>query len=279
MIAYLDTATFDRLYRKDGCSSADIAALRKAVYGRELTVRLSPHHLEEILLSRKASPQALSAQLRQTLSLASLRQLLKPCEHLLIGDVRDYAVRGEPGNPFQHGPIQDDYSSGIAELIESDGEEFTEEFRDALVEVHRQKDSLTAFFEREQAKLEVEIDLQAASERSLVALWDAHAEGLAGAIAEAAGVLEPCRSRGLGGLIQIGTVRVAVAMLLSKLDGTPPSFDGWHHAIGAAASGGVFVCCDPRLRATLAPLADAGLLPEHCEVIGLSELLRRVGAR
>jgi hypothetical protein len=276
MIAYFDTAAFDQIYRKDGCTSADIAALRKAVYGRELTVRLSPHHLEEILLARKASPQALSAQLRQALSIASLRSLLKPCEQLLISDVRDYAAHREASNPFLHGPIQDDYSSGIAELIESDGEEFTEEFRGALAELHRQKINLAALFERAQTKLEAEVDLQAERERSLVARWDAHAEGLAGAIAEWAGVLELCRARGLGGLLQIGTVRVVVAMLLTKLGGAPPTFDGWHHAIGALASGGVFVCCDRRLRAALAPPAGAGLLPENCEVIGLTELLGRV---
>jgi hypothetical protein len=32
MIAYLDTNVFDHLYKKIGCSSADIANLRKAVY-------------------------------------------------------------------------------------------------------------------------------------------------------------------------------------------------------------------------------------------------------
>jgi len=254
MIAYFDTAVFDQLYRKVGCSSADIAALRKAVYGRELTVRLSPNHLEEILMARKASPQALSAQLRQTLSLAGLRQLLKPCEHLLIGDVRDYAARGEAGNPFLHGPIQDDYSSGIAELIESDGEEFTEEFREALAEVHRQKIRLMALFERIQAKFEADVTFQTAGERNPIELWDAHAERLASSIAETADALEPCQARGLDGLLRINTVRGAVAIILAKLGearspgGASPDFDGAHHAISAAAAGGIFVCGDAHVR-------------------------------
>jgi hypothetical protein len=268
MIAYFDTAVFDQLYRKVGCGSADIAALRKAVYGRELSVRLSPHHLEEILLARKASPQALSAQLRQTLSFAGLRSLLKPCEHLLIGDVRDYASRGESGNPFLHGPIQDDYSSGIAELIESDGEEFSDEFRDALEGVRRAKLRTRALFERLQHDVETGTDTL----------------GLAAAIAETAGVLEACEARGLEGLLQIKTVGAVVAILMANredpsLGSGGPLSDGWHHAIGAAAVGGVFVCGDEPLRATLASLAKARRWVEGCEVTDLAGLLGRVAPR
>src|ERR1700722_10468599 len=262
MIAYFDTAVFDQLYRKVGCGSADIAALRKAVYGRELSVRLSPHHLEEILLARKASPQALSAQLRQTLSLAGLRSLLKPCEHLLIGDVRDYASRGESGNPFLHGPIQDDYSSGIAELIESDGEEFSDEFREALEGVRRAKLRTRALFEGLQRDMETGLHTDAI--------------GLAGVIAEAVGVREACEARGLEGLLRIKTVGAAVALLLAHRGADVPGMgDGWHHAISAAAVGGVFVCGDELLRATLGSLAEAHRWPEGCEVTDLAGLLGR----
>jgi hypothetical protein len=266
MIAYFDTTVFDQLYRKVGCGSADIAALRKAVYGRELSVRLSPHHLEEILLARKASPQALSAQLRQTLSFAGLRSLLKPCEHLLIGDVRDYASRGESGNPFLHGPIQDDYSSGIAELIESDGEEFSDEFREALEGVRRAKLRTRALFEGLQRDMET--------------VADSDGSGLAGAIAEAAGVREACEARGLDGLLRIKTVGAAVALLLAHRGaGSSGVADGWHHAIGAAAVGGVFVCGDAHLRTTLGSLADTHRWPEGCEVTDLAGLLGRVAPR
>ena len=284
MIAYFDTAAFDRIYRKEGCGSADIAALRKAVYGRELTLRLSPHHLEEIL-TRKVSPQVLSARIRQTLSFASLRSLLKPCEHLLIGDVRDYAARGEAGNPFLHGPVQDDYSSGIAELIESDGEDFSEEFREALREVHRQKAWLMALFERIQAKLVAEVNFATAEDQDLISIWNEQAEELAAQIAETAGVLEPCRARGLGGLLRLNTVRLTVAMLIATAGHAPRDgggsldADGLHHIVGAAASGGVFVCGDQRARAALAPYAAAGIVPERCEVIDLAEFLGRLGAR
>jgi len=56
MIAYLDTNAFDHLYKRIGCTSADIAELRKAVYGRGLSMPIGIHVLEEILLNRRASP-------------------------------------------------------------------------------------------------------------------------------------------------------------------------------------------------------------------------------
>ena len=280
MIAYFTTAVFDQLYRKDGCTAADVAALRKAIYGRELTVRRSPHHLEEILLGRKVSPQALSAQIRQALSFASLRSLIKPCEHLLIGEVRDYAARGAAGNPFVHGPIQDDVSSGIGELIESDGEEFTDEFREVLSEAQRQKTKLAAFVDQQRATVAEPINAIPAEERRPLRLWQTFAMPLASAIADFADVLEPCRERGLEGLLKVRTVRVVAALTLGDFIGSAmaPKIPV-HHVLSAAASKGVLVAGSGELRESLAPLAAADVLPVGFEVIGLTELLGRVAAR
>ena len=82
MIAYLDNKVFDHLYKKVGCTSADIADLRKAIYGRGLAITLGIHVLEEILLNRRASPQELAARVKLTLSLASIRRMVKPCDQL-----------------------------------------------------------------------------------------------------------------------------------------------------------------------------------------------------
>ena len=128
MIAYFDTQTFDHIYRKIGCTSADIANLRKAIYGHRLSIRLSIHTLEEILLGRKVSPQAFAAQIKLTLSLANSRTLVKPCAQLLLDDIRAYAVRGEADRPFLRGDIQNAVADGIAALIESDGEELEDDF-------------------------------------------------------------------------------------------------------------------------------------------------------
>ena len=86
MIAYLDTNVFDNLYKKIGCTSADIAQLRKAIYGRGLAIPIGIHVLDEILLNRRASPQELVARLKLTLSLASIRRMVKPCDQLIAAD-------------------------------------------------------------------------------------------------------------------------------------------------------------------------------------------------
>src|SRR5580704_13654163 len=132
MIAYLDTNVFDHLYRKIGCSSADIAGLRKAIYSRDLSIPLGLHVLEELLLKRRASPQELVARVKLTLSIASIRRMVKPCDQLIADDLRSYAASGEPDRPLINVQIQNAITQGIAELIESDGEEFSEEIAEVL---------------------------------------------------------------------------------------------------------------------------------------------------
>ena len=275
MLAYFSTAVFDQLYRKDGCSSADIAALRKAIYGRELTVRLSLHNLEEIL-TRKERPQALSAQLRQALSFASLRSLIKPCENLLIDDVRNYAAQGAASNPFLHGPIQDDISSGIAELIETDGEEFTDEFRAVLDEVRRQRFKIVTLCDRLRMTIAEKTDEPQSEIFTPEKLRFEFGPSLASKIAILAGVSENCAERGLSGLLEIRTVGIAVMLILANAAEQSSRWAEVHHVLSAAAAGGVLVCGAGEEREMLAPFAHAGLLPEKFEAIGLSELLERV---
>ena len=102
MIAYLDTNVFDHLYKKIGCTSANIAELRTLIYGRGLSMPIGIHVLEEILLNRRASPQELVARVKLTLSLASIRRMVKPCDQLLADDIRSYAATGQPDRNVRH---------------------------------------------------------------------------------------------------------------------------------------------------------------------------------
>ncbi|MGH7878854.1 MAG: hypothetical protein ACREQD_05100, partial [Candidatus Binataceae bacterium] len=144
MAAYLDTNVFDHLYKKLGCSGADIANLRKKIYGRELSIPLSIHTLEEILLERGARPERLVAKIKLTLSLANFRRMVKPCDQLLSDDVRAYAATGEPARPFIDANLQNIISDGITELIETDGEHLDEDMVEALDEAKRQKERFQA---------------------------------------------------------------------------------------------------------------------------------------
>ncbi len=144
MRAYLAGSAFGRLYRKIDCTAADIAALRTAIYGRRLSIPLGLHHLEEIVLARSASPQARAAQLRLMLSLSSSRVLLKPCRQLLVDELRAFAARSESPGPYARGALQNAVSTGISELLESDGEELTEEFAQALDQARREREAVCA---------------------------------------------------------------------------------------------------------------------------------------
>jgi hypothetical protein len=140
MIAYLDTGVFDHLYKKIGCTSANIAELRKAIYGRGLSMPIGIHVLEELLLNRRASPQELVARVKLTLSLASIRRMVKPCDQLIADDIRSYAATGQPERPLVSAQIQNAITQGIAELIESDGEEFSEEIAEAIEETRQRRE-------------------------------------------------------------------------------------------------------------------------------------------
>jgi hypothetical protein len=279
MIAYLDTNVFDHLYRKVGCTSADIADLRKAIYGRGLSITPGIHVLEEMLLNRRASPQELVARLKLTLSLASIRRMVKPCDQLLADDIRSYAAHGTPARPFVDVQIQNAITQGIAELIESDGEEFSDEIVEALADTKRRKER---FVQGMNATLR-EVSSSAETVPADI-LFDDYfkltAPRIAAAFAQRAGVLEDCRDRGIDGLLEIRSVRSAIGIALSYTYGqsfessTPALGDSidYFHAPAAAATAEVFVSNDSHLRDALASI---GL--DNFRIMNLTEFLAACG--
>lgn len=253
MIAYLDFGAFDSLHRRDGCTAADVAALRKSVYGRDVTLALSIHHIEEIVIARRVSPQALSAQIRFTLSFASLRYLLKPSADLLIDEIRSYAASGAAGSPFLHGSAADAISSGIGELIESDGEEIAEDFVEALELARARRGDLALMIDRARAAAAVAPE----GDRIVAAMR---------ALAGAAGALAGCEERGISGLMGLRIVRMAAGIASE-----PPEPLAADHAIAAAARAEVVVSADPRIRELVARLSLDGLTSR-----GLPEFLATV---
>jgi hypothetical protein len=279
MIAYLDTNVFDHLYRKVGCTSADIADLRKAIYGRGLSITPGIHVLEEMLLNRRASPQELVARLKLTLSLASIRRMVKPCDQLLADDIRSYAANGTPARPFVDVQIQNAITQGIAELIESDGEEFSDEIVEALADTKRRKER---FVQGMNATLR-EVSSSAETVPADI-LFDDYfkltAPRIAAAFAQRAGVLEDCRDRGIDGLLEIRSVRSAIGIALSysyrqSFEKTPALGDSidYLHAPAAAATAEVFVSADSHLRDAL---ARVGL--DNLRIMNLTEFLAASGA-
>lgn len=275
MIAYLDTNVFDHLYKKIGCTSADIAQLRKAVYGRGLSMPIGIHVLEELLLDRRASPQELVARVKLTLSLASIRRMVKPCDQLVADDIRSYAATGQPDRPLVSAQIQNAITQGIAELIESDGEEFCEEMMEALEETRQSKERFLQAMKVSQHQAAALIETLP-SPISFEDYFQIAALRRAEKFAQRVGVLEACRERGIAGLLKIKSVRAAIGTAQSFIYGQ--SFEGWAPARGdsidllhvpsAAATAEVFVSNDRRLREAVARVALDGL-----RVMSLAEFL------
>jgi hypothetical protein len=218
MIAYLDTNAFDHLYKKVGCTAADIANLRKKIYGRELSIRPSLHILSEILLDRRARPELMVARIKLTLSLVNFRRMVKACDQLLTDDIRGYAALGEASRPYISADLQNTISSGIAELVESDGEELDEEMIAALEVAAGQTQQ---FYDR----LASQIMKAKSFGPSFDDYFQVQVPGLLETCAANAGVIDECRARGLDGLRTIPSVRAAIDVTLSCAYGQ--SFEGW----------------------------------------------------
>jgi hypothetical protein len=275
MIAYLDTKVFDRLYKRIGCTSANIADLRKAVYGRSLSMPIGIHVLEELLLNRHASPQELVARVKLTLSLASIRRMVKPCDQLIADDIRSYAGSAQPARPLAGAEIQNVFTQGIAELIESDGEEFSEEILAALETTRLRRErflqAMTNSCRQAAAMLEA-----MPSSIAFDDYFERAAVPMAERFAQRAGTLEACRERGMSGLLQLKSVRAAVGIALSLVYGQ--ALEGWTataddsgdflHAPCAAASAEIFVTDDPRIRMAIERVALDGL-----RIMNLTEFL------
>jgi hypothetical protein len=274
MAAYFDTSAFDHLYKKIGCTAADIANLRKKIYGRELSILLSIHTLEEILLDRRARPELLVAKIKLTLSLGNFRRMVKPCDQLLIDDTRSYASTGEAARPFIDAKVQNVISEGIAALVESDGEELDEDMIAALEEVRERKERFRNLLvaHEEPPQEDAWISFEDYRKSELPRMLEARAQ--------VAGVLESCRKRGFEGLSELPSVRAANGVTLSFAYGQ--GFQGWVpkgsdffdlcHVPCAAAVADQFVTDDSRLRQALTRVPLGNL-----EIIDLPGFLRKIG--
>jgi hypothetical protein len=274
MAAYLDTSAFDHLYRKVGCTAADIANLRKKIYGRELSILLSIHTLEEILLDQRARPELTVARVKLTLSLGNFRRMVKPCDQLLTDDIRAYAATGEAARPFIDADVQNVLSDGIGELIETDGDDRDEDLLAALEETRRSKEQF-----RDAMLRPLESVRQQAESVSCITFEEYFSAGAAAfseRVADRQGVLEQCQQRGIEGLLAVRSSRMMTGATLSFAFGwtfeghSPKPSDSIDllHAVSAAAVADIFVTDDARLRKLLTrvPL-------ENFQVIGLPAFL------
>ena len=266
MLAYLATSTFGHLYRKIDCTAADIGALRKAIYSRTVSIPLGLHNLEEIVLAPAASPQAMAAQLRQMLSISNWRVLLKPCGQLLADDLRAFAAGAAPAGPFLRGAMQNAVTTGISELLESDGEELNEDFVQALDEVRREKEAFVAglceFLDECGTRFTPPANVGA-----FESYFERNAPDAAAALAERAGVGAECGQRGADAMLAVKSVRMwvgaglslACALSAENRASRAEEANEIMHAVSGAAAADTFVTADARAIPWLGRVAIDGL--------------------
>lgn len=261
MIAYLDSKSFDHLYKKHGCTSADIGNLRKRIYGRELSILLSIHHLEEIMLDRHARPELRVAKIKLTLSIGNFRRMLKPCGQLLTDAMRARMLREENPRPLIDANLQNVISEGLSDLIESDGEELNEDLISVLEDACAQREMFDAGFR--EAIAEIAEDAAGASSRT--AYYMRYVPLLTKKLARAAGLVISNPSQ-CDELMEVKSIQAYVVMatsleylIASNNYSRPTDYSAVVHALGAAEAAQVFVSSDAILREALhnphAPIA------------------------
>jgi hypothetical protein len=285
MIAYLTTSAFGHLYRKINCTAADIGGLRKAIYSRTVSIPLGLHNLEEIVLARPASPQALAAQLRLLLSISNWRVLLKPCGQLLADDLRAFAAGAEPTRPFLRGAMQNAVITGVSELLESDGEELNEDFAQALDEVRREREAFVADLREFLAECGTRFTAPP-NAGAFGEYFARNAPDAVAALAERAGVGAECGRRGAEALLALKSARMWVGAALSlacaqSVEGRPSRAEEMNevvHAVTAAAAAETFVTADARALPWLGRVVIDGLRTTDLKGF-LMETTQSVGER
>ena len=264
MVAYLATSAFGHLYRKIDCTAADIGALRKAIYSRKVSIPLGLHNLEQIVLARGASPQAMAAQVRLLLSISNWRVLLKPCGQLLDDELRACVAGAPVPGAFLRGEMQNAVTTGISELLESDGEELNEDFAQALDEVRREREAFAAGLAEFIAECVARFPPPAGLE-GFEEYFERHAPAAAAMLAERTGVQIAARAG--EAILTPKSVRMWVGVAMSLACALVPQGRAVRpeeanevvHAISGAAAADTLVTADARALPWVSRVAIDGL--------------------
>jgi hypothetical protein len=185
---------------------------------------------------------------------------------LLADDLRAFAAGAEPARPFLRGAMQNAVTTGISELLESDGEELNEDFAQALDETKREREAFVADLREFLAECGTRFT-PPPNAGAFGEYFERNAPDALGALAEHAGVGAQCRRRGAEALLALKSARMWVCAAISlacaqSTEGRLPRAEEMNevmHAVTGAAAAETFVIADARALPWLGRVAIDGL--------------------
>lgn len=274
-IAYFDTNVFDQIYKQLAVREADQIALRSAVDEGKICILLSILNLEEVISALKSRPDLAIAEINLILNLARWDRLLKGPDELVRDDIRCYARNEALSQPFV---IDSEIISGLQALRNLNNQDISELLVMAE-EVQKQKEEFMAGMRRGREELSSDVKKLHGWRPTFEEYWESLAEKFAERFADRADSLEGCRKRGIKGLLDVRSVRLAVGASLSltyaqTFEGRTPKIGDSRDILHAilAAPADTFVTHDSQFAALLSRVPIEGL--EVTDLRGLLELLR-----
>ncbi len=277
---YFDRNVWQDIFETGGgITAVDVKSLRDAVRHGKVGCIVSMTTLEETLAMAESRPLRALAEIQFIIGLAgqskNIRKarLVKEAGDLLDDDIRAYARNEQtPGRYVFH-----DLSPMQGALMRNDRR--LDEF---FKTVREQKEAFYRYTQRLRQHLASpesgRIELVEDARRSFGEYFQTHAAWFARSLADHAGVLNSAENRGIDGLLDLPSVRMAVGANLSLVyaqifeNRAPDRGDSRdvHHAIAASVAD-VFVTNDTRLAPRLARIPK---LP--VEVLDLPMFLGRI---
>lgn len=253
---YCDTNVFDHIHKRLGVMDSDLRTLKSAIQRGDVSILLSVLNVEESLAAIKRDPTLAIRELWLILELADWNRILKSPGILVTDDIIAYAQDAASPQPFLdsdhpicaglqtlRNPTQRDIDELLPLLDESKTQR--EDFRNGM---RAARDQVLPYAKK-----------LGGWQPPFDDYWAKLAPKFAEAFAERAGVVEDCIVRGIAGLLDVRSVRMAVGAGLSLAYAetfehrTPKMGDSrdQQHAVLASAAD-VFVTKDRQFTSLLA---------------------------
>ena len=243
---YFDTNIYHHIFKRYHITDSDYKALVYAIQTREIIIFPSLLNIEEMLGAFEKYPHIARKKIKLLMELVDFNKLIKPPDMLLRDDIVSYACGNAMSQPFLVDPI---LKANLLNFLTLNNENIAE-ILSIIDEVKKQKAAFTEKMTQAKEKvLPVAMQLKH-KVNGFTDYWE-HSQLFAEDLAERAGVLDECKSRGIEGLLNIKSVRLAVGSMLSYIyaqnfEGRTPKIGDsrdLQHAVTASATN-VFVIED-----------------------------------